>query len=69
MPTIAQKLYNLNKTPYENSAVMRGNTITTGGGSRLFGLSDNMGSGNASSVPELVKPPIPSVNKTPAQRL
>jgi hypothetical protein len=56
MPSIAQKLYNLNKTPYENTAVKRGNTIVTGNGSRLFGLSDSMDSRSTAGLPEVATP-------------
>lgn len=67
MPSMAQKLYNLNKTPYETPTVMRGNTIPTGGKSRLFGLSDNMGDSDASGVPQ-VKPSV-IISNNPAEIL
>ena len=67
MPWAAQKLYNLNKTPYENTAVKRGNTIATGTGSSLFGLPSSMGDSDASGVPQ-VKPNI-IISKNPAEIL
>lgn len=67
MPSAAQKLFNLNKNAYENTAVKRGNTIATGNGSRLFGLSDNVGSSDAASIPK-VKPNV-IISKNPAEIL
>jgi len=61
-PTLAQKLFNINKKPYVSSRMTRGNPVSGGSKSSKLGLSNNTRN-------TMVKPPVKQVKEKPVLAL